>query len=101
MTYTLFWRSKAYLDLDEAFAWYADHAPLQVNRLENEIVTAEQEIRENPLMYRRMLKDTRRFVLKIFPYRIWYTVNEAQLQIHVLAFVHTRRDPETYQRRFI
>ena len=101
MTYSLSWTSEAFHDLSKAFAWYAEQAPFQLSRLEGEIRAAEQELQRNPHFFRPIHKNARRFVLRIFPYRMWYVVNDIQQEIDVIAFIHIRQDPGRYHRRML
>lgn len=99
MTYSLYWRSAAYQDLEETFRWYQEQAPHQLARLEAEIAAAEQELCERPLAFRPLTAGARRFALKVFPFQIWYAVNEPRREIQVVAPVHGKRDISTYFRR--
>ncbi|HJF15840.1 MAG TPA: type II toxin-antitoxin system RelE/ParE family toxin [Enteractinococcus helveticum] len=93
--------TEAYHDLSTAFAWYAEQAPHQLSRFESEIRAAEKELQTNPRSYRPIHRNARRFVLRIFPYRIWYVVNDLQQEIDIIAFIHTRQDPGQYHGRIL
>ncbi|MVT25927.1 hypothetical protein GNZ21_06070 [Nesterenkonia alkaliphila] len=85
--------------MDGAFAWYSEHAPYQLGRFEAEITEAEHVLRENPLAFRRLAEDARRYVLRIFLYQIWYAVDERRREVDIIALFHTRRDQEVYLHR--
>lgn len=72
--------------------WYEIEAPEQTARLVERLQNAERAISENPMLYRVLDGDCRRYTLKTFPYEIWYRVLKERRVIQILAFIHDRRD---------
>jgi plasmid stabilization system protein ParE len=90
-------RPAAATDIDEAFLWYE----LQRHGLGHEFLAAAQavvdEVAEHPLKHPVVRRDTRRALLRRFPYAIYYRVY-ADLVV-VVACMHGRRSPKRWQSR--
>lgn len=52
-----------------------------------------------PNMYRTVHRAVRRAPLRLFPYFLWYMIDEASNTVHVLAMTHHRRDPDMVRAR--
>ena len=88
-------RPAAAADIDEAFLWYKR----QQAGLGEEFLTAVQSALENvvahPTRYPVVHRETRRVLLRRFPYGIYYRVY-GEL-IVVVACMHGRRDPKRWR----
>ena len=90
-------RPAAAADIDEAFLWYeGQHAGLG-----HEFLAAAQTlldvIAEHPLRYPVIRRNTRRALLRRFPYAIYYRVYENI--VVVVACMHGRRSPRRWLSR--
>jgi plasmid stabilization system protein ParE len=90
-------RPAAAADIDDAFLWYEG----QRAGLGHEFLAAAQalidSIAEHPLRYPVIRRNTRRALLRRFPYAIYYRVYGDV--ILVVACMHGRRDPRRWQVR--
>lgn len=63
----------------------------------NAIEAGLARIRRSPLMFPVVYRDTRRALLRRFPYALYYVTTPAVTR--VVAWVHTRQAPARWQRR--
>ncbi len=97
MKRSLIIRPEAELDMREAYAWYEKQVPgLGANFLLN-VDAALRSLQRNPLQHPAVYQGIRRFLVRRFPYGIFYVVEEKQLVI--LAVFHAKRDPKSWQVR--
>ena len=90
-------RPAAAADIDEAFLWYEG----QRAGLGHDFLSAAQTlidaIAEHPLSYPVVRRNTRRALLRHFPYSIYYRVYDDI--VVVVACMHGRRSPRQWQSR--
>lgn len=90
-------RPAAAADIDEAFLWYEGQRP----GLGNEFLTAAQRVidvvAEQPRRFPIIRRNTRRALLRRFPYAIYYRIYDDVIVI--VACMHGRRDPKRWQLR--
>jgi plasmid stabilization system protein ParE len=93
----LFVRPAAAADIDEAFVWYErQRAGLGDEFLET-IRRAMQEIESSPLRNPVIHRNTRRLLVRRFPYALYYRVYDES--VVVVACMHGRRAPRQWKRR--
>lgn len=78
-------------DVQGAVAYYEEHAPHVVPRFEEQVRDAFQRALEGPLHYAQYEGETRRTLVRSFPYGVVYLVGDDVVQ--VVAFVALRRRP--------
>ncbi len=84
-------RPAAAADVEEAFSWY-EHQRLGLGEEFLEAVDAAlREIVAYPLRQTAIFRDTRRLLLKRFPYAVFYRAYPSV--IVVVACMHGRRNP--------
>ena len=90
-------RARARREMDEAFTWYSDRS----KEVAADFVDALREgliaVRDDPLRYPVIYKDKRRFLLRRFPYGLFYTIKPEE--IIVLSCFHGRRNPARWRSR--
>lgn len=90
-------RPAAAADVDEAFLWYEGQRP----GLGNEFLEAAQAvitaISERPHLYAVIHRNTRRALVRRFPYSIYYRIYDDVVVI--VACMHGRRSPRRWQVR--
>lgn len=96
MNYTLEIKEEAANEINAAFAWYEERR----KDLGLEFVSSLQKylfrITENPLLFPESRKEERVVVMKRFPYKIIYGIEEKSIVIY--AVFHTSRSPKgTYK----
>lgn len=90
-------RPGAEQDIWSAVGWYDTHG--QGEHLLDEVAAAMARIAENPTLYRTVHGPVRRAPLRVFPYFLWFVINEASTTVQILAMTHHRRDPDTVRSR--
>ena len=90
-------RARAEADLLEARAWYDE----QETGLGAQFVTAAEitidQIAETPLAFPRAKGETRRAILRRFPYAVYFRLHGED--VIILAIVHGRRHPDHWRSR--
>ena len=90
-------RAAALRDIEEAFEWYEYLRAGLGEELLDEIRVAVSLVVEHPRAYPVLRPQTRRALLKKFPYGLFYQIHGDQ--ITVLACMHTRRSPRRWYSR--
>ncbi len=90
-------RPQAQVELLAARDWYEARRPGLGLEFVGEVGVVIESIREHPLMHRRVHGETRRAVLRRFPYAVYFRVLAEE--IVVLGVVHGHRDPSTWKSR--
>ncbi len=80
-------------DIAEALAWYDARSPSLGDRLLDEVDAAMARIRDTPMVYRTVHGPVRRAAVRVFPYFIWFVLEDDLDRAHVIAVTHHRRDP--------
>ncbi|VAW76393.1 hypothetical protein MNBD_GAMMA12-2618 [hydrothermal vent metagenome] len=97
MDYELLVRPEARADLLDAFQWYQSQRlglGFDFKLCVDEVLSALQR---TPLIYKKVLKDVRRSVIKRFPFGVFYIVKDSN--VIILAVVHARRNPAEWKGR--
>lgn len=97
MDYKTLIRPEERADLLDAFHWYQSQRPglgLDFKLCIDEVLSTLQRI---PLIYKTVLHEVRRAVIKKFPFGVFYLVKDNI--VIVLAVVHARRDPAEWKGR--
>ncbi len=84
-------------EYEDAIRYYQEKAGLG-ERFSCAVENGIQRIVENPLAWSLVDEGVRRYVVKHFPYCIYYTIDEKTILI--LAIFHTKRKPGLWKRRF-
>lgn len=92
-------RDRAADDIRSAHQWYRDNAPGQELRFLTELDNCLSHLAAHPRVPAPGLHNVRQMSLNVFPYRVWYRVNDVHAVIEVIALVHHRQDPAGFQRR--
>jgi plasmid stabilization system protein ParE len=93
----VFVRPAAAGDIEDAFLWYEEQRPGLGEEFLEELNITIASIVENPGNYPVMKRETRRVLLRRFPYGVYYRVLEDR--VLVVACYHARRDPRGWQKR--
>jgi plasmid stabilization system protein ParE len=84
-------------DLQEAFDWYEEQSTGLGERFVNQVDDYLDLIRKNPYQFAIQFSGKYRFaLLRHFPFRIVYRIDEAKDHVYVSAIFHTSRDPQEY-----
>ena len=84
-------------DLDKSFDYYFHKSPTIADTFFHSINLSFEHIRQSPYSFSIIHKDLRRYVVKNFPFVIYYRIFDPIIQ--VIAIFHTRRNPEIWNNR--
>lgn len=96
MKRTIRLRDEADQDLSTAASWYQQHAGLGQEFLD-EVLSTLRSISEEPLRYPLVRRNTRRALIRRFPFGVYFRVDETY--IIVVAVMHGSRHPGRWQNR--
>lgn len=84
-------------DLQESFDWYEEQSVGLGDRFVNEVDHHLDLISENPFQFAVQFSEKYRFaLLKHFPFRIVYRIDEDRECVYVSAVFHTSRNPQRF-----
>jgi len=95
--YKLIIRSEAENDLKEAFSWYEGRREGLGHEFLSQVKAGLTSIEKNPKTFPQEYKETRKCLIKRFPYKIIYIIEKSK--VVVLAIVHHRRSPDLIMKR--
>ncbi len=78
----------------EAMDWYNQESPGLGMELMQEFFGRLKDLRENPQRFSIVFKPYRRLLLKRFPYKIVFAIDEKRKRVLVAVLWHVKRDPE-------
>jgi plasmid stabilization system protein ParE len=89
--------STATADIQDSYDWYEEQSVGLGDRFVNEVDTYIGLISENPFQFAVQFSEKYRFaLLKHFPFRIVYRIDEKQNRVYVSAVFHTSRNPKKF-----
>lgn len=84
-------------EYQDAALYYLAESPRIAAAFVNQVETAIGMIRENPMMWRVIKADVRRYLVRQFPFGIYYPVESDEIVIW--AIMHLHRKPDYWQVR--
>lgn len=90
-------RPAAEADIEDAFHWYDEQRAGLGKEFRAELRVAFDAISKDPLLSRVLHRNTRRYLVRRFPYAIYYRVFPDR--VVVVACMHGRRNPRRWQSR--
>jgi plasmid stabilization system protein ParE len=100
MKYTLFFSELASEDLTEILGYYKEQDVSGLNKRFIESVSHTlKRIEVNPELYPFAHKNIRRALLKTFPFKVLYFVDDVKTEVHIIAVTHQSRDPKIWKSR--
>lgn len=88
---------EAEIDFDKSYEYYYEDSPKVADAFFRIINMGFENIKQNPNSFPIAHKDLRKYVVKKFPFVIYYQISD--LIIHVIAIFHTSRNPEIWNER--
>jgi toxin ParE1/3/4 len=99
MTWRLIVRPEAEKDIAEAFEWYERQRKGLGDDFLLRVESTFDTLFHDPFAYAPIYKETRRKLLRRFPYGVFYIINSDR--IIVLAVIHAKRHPLSWKSRTI
>jgi plasmid stabilization system protein ParE len=84
-------------DVADGFLWYEQQRPGLGNEFLAELARVLHAIEQHPEQYAIVRSQTRRALVRRFPYAIFYIIDPND--VAVIAVMHGRRDPQRWQER--
>jgi plasmid stabilization system protein ParE len=88
---------EAEVDFDKSYEFYFEDSPKVADTFFRQINLDFENIMQNPKSFPIAHKDIRKYVVKKFPFVIYYRIVHAVIQ--VIAIFHTSRNPEIWNER--
>jgi plasmid stabilization system protein ParE len=88
---------EARAELRDARKWYYERSPLSATAFAHAIDNAVSRIRESPNSFVSADHGTRKFVLRRFPFNLFYRLDETEIVI--VAVAHQKRRPGYWSSR--
>jgi len=88
---------EAEIDFDKSYEYYYKDNPKVADTFFKKINIGFENIKQNPNFYPIAYKDVRKYVVKKFPFVIYYRIIDSLIQ--VIAIFHTSRNPEIWNER--
>ena len=96
MALTVVFRPEASAEVLETKSWYDGRASGLGNRFIDDLEALLARVVERPVSFPTVRDQTRRAVLRRFPYAVYFRQNDNQI---VVLAVHGRQDPKRWQSR--
>jgi plasmid stabilization system protein ParE len=93
VTFVVRLHANAQRDFWEAQAYYDPEAPDQTERFIDEFFGTVRLLAEFPYSSPELRRGARRANLPVFPYQLWYLIDDAAKIVQVIAVLHHRQDP--------
>jgi plasmid stabilization system protein ParE len=78
-------------DIEEAYKWYENQQIKLGKAFWEEVLSTLIKIQDNPFLFQKSYRNTRRAMVRKFPYGIYYTVSREEGLIQVIAVLHFKR----------
>lgn len=88
---------EAEVDFYKSYEFYFEDSPKVADTFFKQINFGFENIKQNPKSFPIAHKTTRKYVLKKFPFVIYYRIVDTIIQI--VAIFHTSRNPEIWNER--
>lgn len=94
---THFFHPEAAAEFEEAVRFYQERGRTLGDRFAAEVRTAIRRIVETPERWGKLEEDVRRCLVRVFPYRVLFTIERDYILI--VAVAHARREPGYWKHR--
>lgn len=95
--YEIIVRPEAQSEVQEAFSYYEEKSEGLGFEFMRSLDAVLQSVKRNPFAYQTIYRESRRVLLRKFPYALFYVVEEKR--IIVIACFHQKRHPVDWLRR--
>lgn len=99
MNYSIVHKPKVFWDIDDAVVYYKAISPKLAKQFVFRFKQAVTHIERTPVGFQIKYREVRTLMLKQFPYKIHYFIDNDNKQIVILAVVNAYRKPMDYSNR--
>ena len=96
--YKIVLSDEAEKDFDSSYEYYACDNKIVADNFFKQLNNSLETISQNPLGFQKTYKNVRRYVMRKFPFVIYYQISN--IEIRVIAIFHTSRNPKIWKKRF-
>lgn len=89
--------SEAEDDFEKSYEFYATENEKTADNYYKEVDNSLKKIANSPQLYPKVHRNVRKYVIKKFPFIIYYKVTN--LVIRIIAIFHASRNPEIWKNR--
>ncbi len=97
MRYKVHVRPEAEKDIEETAFWYENQSKGLGGDFLDELLSVRELIVENPELCPKIFRQTRRAIMKRFPFGVYYRIEDSFIVI--IAVMHGSRHPNRWQSR--
>ncbi len=90
--YKIKFSNEAETDFENSFEYYSKKSKKLETSFYKEIKISLEIIKNNPIINRKVFKNIRQYIMKKFPFIIYYQIK--QFEIQIVAIFHTSRKPK-------
>ena len=99
MDYNVHFYDEVKVDISAAKEWYKNQTPGLEKRFAQEIKKAITKLQKNPEIYEVRYKNVRSINSVVFPYSIYFIIDNKLGKIIIIAILHQARNPVLRQER--
>ena len=99
MFYKVILSKEARSDLADAIAWYEEQSTGLGERFLLAFLAVEMLLKKYPHSFGKGFLEFRHRKIKGFPYIVFYTIDDNQKWVHIIAVIHERRNTELLKKR--
>lgn len=100
MDYKIKISNEAEIDIIEALIYYEER---KLGLGERFLKTLDESlilISNNPVLFIKKYKELRMYVMRTFPFLIYYLIEEENKEILIFSVLHSKRDPKLIKKRY-
>lgn len=97
MSFKVYIRHEAEIDIEEAATWYEGQRQGLGHEFLDEVLSLCQTISKKPAIYPVVHRRTRRALIRRFPFGVYFRIEDEQ--IIVVAVMHGSRHPKKWRQR--
>jgi len=97
--YNILILAEAEIDIENAFVWYELNQIGLGKKFFESVNKSIHFIAGRPFICSEIFKNIRRFVIKKFPYGIYYRVNSESKEVQIIAIIHFKRSIRVLKKR--
>lgn len=98
MAYSIVLKKQVHQSLLDAMDWYEGQSAGLSLELSTEFYDTLQKLADNPHRHILLHEMFRRILMKRFPYKIVFAIDEPRQRVVVVAFWHVKRNPEALKK---
>ena len=99
MNYSIKLLQEINLDIVNAVNWDKEHRPYGESRIISQLAETIDYLGSNPKLFPRTYKDIRMAQVSLYPFNVFFTINETTNQVVILAIIQVNQIPKIEEKR--